>query len=104
MKKDFKEMINRAVEIREKYSKNDLKQWEIEQGFMGMVKDVGDLSKLLMVNGGYRKDLEGDVKGKLEHELADVLYSLLVIADKIGIDLEKSFWNTMDDLDRRIDN
>lgn len=101
MENDFQKMTKKAVETREKYSQTDQKQWEVEQVFMGMIKDVGSLSKLLMVNGGYRKDLGGDVKEKLRHELADVLYSLLVIADKTGIDLEKSFWDTMEEIERR---
>jgi len=99
MKKDFKEMMSKAVEVREKYSKTDPKHWDVEQVFMGMIKDIGNLSKLLMVNSGYRSDLDGDVKEKLRHELSDILYSLLVIADKTGIDLEESFWNTMNEIE-----
>ena len=67
-----------------------------------MVKDIGDLSKLLMAYNSYRDSLDGEAKEKLKHELADVLYSLLVIANKTEVDLEESFWKTMDDIEKEI--
>ena len=97
-------MIDKAVGIRKRYSETDFKQWEVEQVFMGMVKDIGNLSKYLMVFSGYRDDINIDTKKALEHELSDILYSLLVIADKTGIDLEKSFYRTMNELEDRINN
>lgn len=102
MENNFQQIIKRAVEIRQKYSQSDTKQWAVEQCFMGMVKDVGDLSKLLMVKGGYRKGVAKDTKKNLEHELADVLYSVIVIANKTGVNLEKSFWQVMDELEERL--
>ena len=38
----------------------------------------------------------------LEHELADVLWSVIVIADRCGIDLETAFVRTMDELGERL--
>ena len=67
-----------------------------------MVKDMGELSKLLMVRGGYRDDFKEDIKIKLEHQLADMLFSIIIIADKTGIDLEKSFWQTMREIEKKI--
>jgi NTP pyrophosphatase (non-canonical NTP hydrolase) len=102
---DFKQLSDRAMEIRDKYSaleKNKYgREWtpaEIAQGFVG---DVGDLMKLVMTKEGIR-DLE-NVDEKLEHELSDCLWSILVIAKKYDIDLEKSFLNTMDELDKRFE-
>jgi len=40
--------------------------------------------------------------GPLEHELADVLWSVIVIADRCGIDLETAFARTMDELGERL--
>ena len=39
---------------------------------------------------------------KLEHELADCLWSVIILADLHEIDLEKSFVATMDELQRQI--
>lgn len=102
MENNFQKIIDRALEIKAKYNKIEPKKWEVEQYFMGLIKDIGDLSKILMVYEGYRDDFNKDAKKALEHELIDVLWSIIVIADKTGVDLEKSFYKTMNDLDKRI--
>jgi hypothetical protein len=43
-----------------------------------------------------------DAPAALEHELADVLWSVIVIADRCGIDLEAAFVGTMDELGERL--
>lgn len=43
-----------------------------------------------------------NIDEKLGHELADCLWSILVIADKYDINLENEFLKTMDDLEKRI--
>ena len=98
MSDSFEKIAKRALEIKDAYVKNEPKQWDVEQIFMGLVKDVGDLSKILMVRGGYRHDFGGDAKERLEHELADILYSIIVLADKVGIDLEDGFNKTMSEI------
>lgn len=97
---DIEKMQKRAVAVRNEYAKTDPKKWKVEQVFMGLVKDVGDLSKILMQHEGYRKADE-DTKKLLQHELADVLYSVLVIAEQNDIDLEKSFFQIMDEIEQR---
>ena len=102
---DFKELQKRAIEIRNRYRELEMKktgkEWtnlNIMEGFVG---DVGDLIKLVMAKEGVRQ-IE-DVDAKLSHELADCLWSILVLADKYNIDLEAEFMKTMDELDKRID-
>jgi len=104
MENNFQKMIDRAVEIRNKYDEKDIKKWDVEQVFMGMIKDIGNLSKILMVYNGYRKDLNKNTNEALGHELSDILYSIFIIADKTGVDLKMSFWQVMDKLERRIEN
>lgn len=101
---ELKEIIKRAVEIREKYKELELKKYgknransQIAQGFVG---DVGDLIKIVMAKEGIR-EME-NVDEKLEHELADCLYSIAVLANNFGVDLEKAFLKTMDELEKRI--
>jgi NTP pyrophosphatase (non-canonical NTP hydrolase) len=102
---DLNELQQRAVEIRNKYDKLNLKNgrviWNEQQLMAGFVGDVGDLSKIIMAKHGLR-DMQ-DVDAKLAHELSDCLWSVLVLAHKYGIDLSKAFTRTMDELDERID-
>jgi NTP pyrophosphatase (non-canonical NTP hydrolase) len=37
----------------------------------------------------------------LAHELADCLWSIIVIADEAGVDLEKAFFETMKEIELR---
>ena len=70
--------------------------WTTEELALGFVGDVGDLAKLIQANAGIRQI--DDCKAKLGHELADCLWSILVIADKCGIDLEAEFVRTTGEL------
>lgn len=90
---EFKEIIRIAQDVRQTYeayeTQNIGRPWnaaEIAQGFVG---DVGDLMKLVMAKEGIRT-IEG-VDEKLAHELSDCLWSILVLADKYGVDLENVF-------------
>ena len=62
--------------------------------------DVGDLTKLLVTHGGMRT--VPDAERKLAHELAECMWSILVLSQKVGIDLESAFLHTMDDLEQHI--
>jgi NTP pyrophosphatase (non-canonical NTP hydrolase) len=102
---DIKELSKRALEIRQKYAEFEKKktgrEWSNLNLMEGFVGDIGDLMKLVMAKEGVRKI--DDVDEKLAHELADCLWCVLVLAEKYEIDIEMSFLNTMDQLDRRID-
>lgn len=103
---DFNELLNRAIEIRNKYDKlNELKRgvtWNEQQLMAGFVGDVGDLSKIIMAKHGLR-EME-NVDEKLAHELSDCLWSILVLANKYSVDLVAEFNKTMDGLDIRINS
>lgn len=101
----FDDLVRRAVEIREKYDRlNQEKRgvsWNEQQLMAGFVGDVGDLSKIIMAKHGLRA--MDDVDAKLAHELADCLWSVMVLASKYQIDLASEFTKTMNDLGKRID-
>jgi NTP pyrophosphatase (non-canonical NTP hydrolase) len=82
-----------ALRLNDLYEQLEVKKWgrawttqELALGFMG---DVGDLAKLIQANAGIR-DID-DCKAKLGHELSDCLWSILVLANKCGIDLQTEF-------------
>ena len=61
---------------------------------------IGDLAKLVQAHLGVRA-IE-DHGAKLEHELADCLWPVLVLADRCGVDLAASFEKTMAELETRL--
>jgi NTP pyrophosphatase (non-canonical NTP hydrolase) len=101
---DFQNLLGRAIEIRQQYAALEEashgRAWSREEVAMGFVGDVGDLMKLLMALGGIRRI--PDAKQKLTHELADCLWSILVLSHLYDVDLEHAFLQTMDDLEQQI--
>ena len=100
----FDALLQRAGEIRRQYAKLEQtrygRSWTMEEVALGFVGDVGDLVKLVMAENGVR-DIP-NARHKLAHELADCLWSVLVLADACDIDLEQAFIQTMDELEQHI--
>jgi NTP pyrophosphatase (non-canonical NTP hydrolase) len=101
---EFQEITKRAMYIRSQYVEFEEqrygKSWTSEEIALGLVGDVGDLVKLVMAENG-RRDIP-DSKQKLEHELSDCLWSIIVLANEHNIDLEMSFLEAMDALERHL--
>ena len=97
---DFRAIIERGLKIRRLYEEKEKQlygsAWTSEEIALGFVGDVGDLAKLVVAENGRRK-IENS-KEKLEHELSDCLWSVIILADLHDVDLEKSFLKTMDEL------
>jgi len=82
-----------ALQLNELYEQLEIKRygriWTTEELALGFVGDVGDLAKLIQANAGIRSI--DDCKAKLGHELSDCLWSIIVLANKCGIDLGTEF-------------
>lgn len=95
------ELRDRARRVHDLYDELNLahrgRVWTREEFMLGFVGDVGDLAKLVMAAEGAR-DIPGG-KAALEHELADCLWSVLILADKYDIDLEAAFGRTVAELE-----
>jgi hypothetical protein len=95
----------KALLVRRMYDQLNAQQgraaWTGKDFAMGFVGDVGDLQKLVMAKEGMRA--VDDVDTKLAHELADCLWSIMVLADYYSVDLQKEFLQTMDGLVARIE-
>ena len=101
---EFQQLMKRALEIRKQYEVKETQLygsvWTNEEIALGFIGDVGDLAKLVLAQNGKRNIPES--RTKLEHELADCLWSVMVLANLHGIDLERSFLNTMNELEERL--
>jgi NTP pyrophosphatase (non-canonical NTP hydrolase) len=90
---NFSDLEKAALQLNELYEELEIKKWgrawttgELALGFMG---DVGDLAKLIQAHTGIR-DID-DCEAKLGHELSDCLWSIIVLANKCGINLQAEF-------------
>jgi NTP pyrophosphatase (non-canonical NTP hydrolase) len=101
---EFKTLLERAVNIRQGYAALEQKRhgrsWTSAEVALGFVGDVGDLAKLVMAVEGVRST--PDARQQLAHELADCLWSILVLSHLYDVDLEQAFLQTMDQLERHI--
>ena len=101
---EFQQLMTRALEIRKQYEVHEAQRygtaWTKSEIALGFVGDVGDLAKLVIAEGG-KRDIP-DSKDKLAHELADCLWSVMVLAHAHDIDLENSFIQTMDGLEKHL--
>jgi NTP pyrophosphatase (non-canonical NTP hydrolase) len=101
---EFQELTQRAMQIREQYAVLEDRQygraWTNEEFALGFVGDIGDLAKLVLAQNHVR-DIP-DAKAKLAHELADCLWSTMVLARLYEIDLESTFLQTIIDLEKLI--
>ncbi|HEY0966194.1 MAG TPA: MazG nucleotide pyrophosphohydrolase domain-containing protein [Opitutaceae bacterium] len=97
-------LSERALQVRNHFAAMETarsgRAWTREEVAQGFVVDVGDLTKLVMAKAGVRR--VDDVDAKLAHELADCLWSVLVLAKLYDVDLEKAFLATMNELEAKL--
>lgn len=93
----FSDIQKSALQLNELYEQLEIKKygriWTTEELALGFVGDVGDLAKLIQANAGVRNI--DDHKEKLGHELSDCLWSIIVLANKCGVDLEAEFFRNV---------
>jgi NTP pyrophosphatase (non-canonical NTP hydrolase) len=90
---NLRDLENAALQLNDLYeqlgAKRDGRAWTTQELALGFVGDVGDLAKLIQAHAGVRV-IDG-YREKLGHELSDCLWSILVLANKCGVDLEAEF-------------
>jgi NTP pyrophosphatase (non-canonical NTP hydrolase) len=101
---EFQNIMDRAVQVRRLYEEKEKELYgsprtseEIALGFAG---DVANLVKLIDAENGKRRILHS--KAMLEHQFANCLWSIIVLANIHGVDLEKSFFIEMDRLETHL--
>ncbi|RKN77712.1 nucleotide pyrophosphohydrolase [Streptomyces klenkii] len=101
---DLGTLQQRAVQIHDLYDELNRRErgrvWKREEFMLGFMGDVGDLAKLVMAEEGARTVPGG--RPALEHELADCLWSVLILAHRYDVDLGHAFCRTMPELDEAI--
>jgi NTP pyrophosphatase (non-canonical NTP hydrolase) len=85
------------MEIKRKYDQlerdRNRQPWNAAKLARGFKKDVAELLTVVEQDVTDRK--------KLSQELADSLYSVLTIARKLDVDIERLFWTRMGELEQR---
>jgi NTP pyrophosphatase (non-canonical NTP hydrolase) len=89
----------RAMQIRAMYETLEQRQngrvWSLNELMLGFGNDVGTVGRLLLAHEG-TWDIDGDVTAQLEHKLSESLWWVIVIAERLGIDITEAYAGTMD--------
>lgn len=97
---EFQEFIKKANEIKHLYESlnkaKGQKRWSVAEYMQGFVGDTGNLMKLIMAKNNLRTHTYKDVDRKITHELVDCLWSILVIAEELGVDLENEYFKNLE--------
>jgi len=106
MNQTLNELTNQAIAVKNHYDKVRLESgkeiWNVQNRMSGFTGDVGALSKLIMMKHDLR-DAPENIDELLAHELSDCLFSVMVIAKELNIDLEQAFSKTVGELHARIE-
>lgn len=93
----FKEAVILAENIIKRFEQIECRKWGAEGALIELQKQVGELSKLVMVHEKYyfsgrdklNKQYASD-KEKIADELADIFYAIIRLARHYDIDLEQA--------------
>ena len=102
MGKTFSEMQEMYREVVKRFGKIELQDWKAEGTMIELSKQVGELSKQVMLKEKYYAytDDTAVVNAKLGNEMADVIAQVMRLSDYYGIDLEQAFIAAREDEDQ----
>ena len=99
---NFTAATARARHIRKLYTQLEERlhgtAWTPQEVMLGYLSDSGELGRLVMAAEG-RWLHEGDLPRELEDKLSECLWWVLVLADRLGVDISKSFTAKMNERD-----
>lgn len=100
---DINEIKNRSVEIRKKYHKLEDKyhgsKWSIEEDALAFLTDAGLVGRLTMDNQERWPD---DSKLTIEHKISECIWWLMVLSNRMNIDIEKELGKFLSEKERML--
>lgn len=89
----FQEAMELYRDVYKRFEKVEYRQWGINGAMIELSKQVGDLSKWVMMKEQYYAmdgQMPANINDRIGDELADIFGQLIRIADHYQIDLEDS--------------
>lgn len=87
---NFTEIISRSQEIRKLYHELELthhgSKWSVEEDALAFLTDAGLVGRLTMSQQG-RWPAGGDTDAQLSHKLGESIWWLIILADRMNIDI-----------------
>ena len=90
---NFSVAVQRSVQIRENYhrleSQHHGKEWSVEEDALAFLTDAGLVGRLTMAQQG-RWPTDEEPVPELEHKLGECIWWLIVLAERMNIDIDQA--------------
>ncbi|MCZ2848526.1 hypothetical protein [Modestobacter sp. VKM Ac-2978] len=100
---DLESARRRAMEVRALYEAIERRVngqvWTLQELMLGFGNGVGTVGRLVLAHEG-TWEIDGDADAQLAHKLSESLWWVIVIAERLGIDISTAFADTMDTIER----
>ena len=86
-----RDLVGATRDLVELFARLETRKWTVETGVMELLAEAGSLADSIVIREGYRPVRPGQKPIDLEDDVSDVLFVLIMIADKYGIDLGAAY-------------
>ena len=102
----FKQITERSLAIREKYHQLERKyhgsHWSIEEDALAFMSDAGLVARLAMAQQERWPKSDSDVPKELAHKLSENIWWLIVLADRMNIDINHSMEQFLSSMEQKL--
>ena len=104
---NFAEVVERSVKIRKSYHKLERryheKEWTVEEDALAFLTDAGLVGRLTMSHEE-RWPIEGDTVSQLEHKLGECIWWLIILAERMNIDISEALEKFLSETEKHLGN
>lgn len=102
---NLNEVIERSVQLRKGYHQLEKqyheKEWTVEEDALAFLTDAGLVGRLTMSQQG-RWPTNGDSKSELEHKLGECIWWLIILADRMNLDINEALENFLSNTEKNL--
>ena len=104
---NFNDVVERSVQIRKLYHQLERQyhgsEWTIEEDALAFLTDAGLVGRLTMSEQG-RWPIGGDTASELEHKLGECIWWLIILAERMDIDIGEALKNFLSKTEKSLGN
>lgn len=103
---NFSEIVRRSVKLRNQYHELEKqyhdKEWSVEEDALAFLTDAGLVGRLTMARQE-RWPKDGATVAELEHKLGESIWWLIVLADRMDIDISEALNQFLTKTENKLD-
>nr|WP_092069313.1 MazG-like protein [Dendrosporobacter quercicolus]NSL47429.1 MazG-like protein [Dendrosporobacter quercicolus DSM 1736]SDL89068.1 hypothetical protein SAMN04488502_1011104 [Dendrosporobacter quercicolus] len=102
---NLNEVIERSLQIRKCYHQLEQqyheKEWTVEEDALAFLTDAGLVGRLTMSQQG-RWPTNGDSRSELEHKLGECIWWLIILSDRMNLDINEALENFLSKTEKNL--